>query len=192
MKKSAFLFYFLIIFAGSSYSQNIESYDLQLLVMGMLKDYKMEYSKSHDATFLIVGKRISTDKLSTKDSIEVNNVMKKNVWNARSKKHFAQLLDKYNTYKTDTVIVKPEDSIRHKVDDFVKNWSDLKRNVETNPDKNIGLDGYTLRLSLESKLIDYEDINVRNPDSHYYPEIFELITEIENYYKRSVKDPVLD
>jgi len=192
MKKKALLLYFILIYAISGYSQKIESYDLQLYFMGMLKDYKMEYNKSQNETAIIASKRISTLRMNKKDSLEAYNIMKTKKNDSQAKKRFAQILDNYNEYKSDTIIVKSGNSIELKVDDFVKNWNHLKKDIEANPDKNIGLDGYTVRLSLENKLMGYDEIYLRSPNKNYYPEVLKLISELENYYINESKNPVIN
>lgn len=190
MNKYALLLYLILLSFISGYAQEKKSYDLEISKNGMTKEYKINYHNINKKIFLVVNKETSIRKFSKKDSLKLMRLFK--VKFSESKNEIARIIEDYREYKSDTLVLKQDDWLVDKVNKFVENWNELKQDLEMNPDQRIILDGYTVKISLDKNHQNYEEIYAQNPTKKSHPEIFELISDFENYYKKESVNPVID
>ncbi|MCB7479830.1 hypothetical protein [Christiangramia sediminis] len=190
MNKNGLLLYLIILTFIGGYSQEKESYDLKVSYSGMIKNYKIDYHKTDKKIFLVVNKEKSTRKFTKEDRLKLMRLIE--VKTSDSKKEIAKIVENYKEYKSDTLAFEHGDLIKEKIDKFVENWDDIKQNLEINPDQRIILDGYMVKLSLEKYHQNYEDIYAHTPTLKSHPRIFELLSDLENYYKKWAENPVID
>ena len=190
MHKNTCLFFLIILTFISAYSQENESYDLQISFLGMAKNHKIDYLKNHEKILLIVKKQTSIRKFSKVDSVKLIRLLQAKT--SDSKKELVKILEDYKEYKSDTLVLKQDDLIINKVDTFVRNWNKIKKDLDMNPDKRIIIDGYTVKLSLAQNHQNHEIIFVRAPTKKSHSKIYTLISDLENYYKNEIKNPIID
>ncbi|MCH4824639.1 hypothetical protein ML462_15805 [Gramella lutea] len=189
MKKNRLLFYFMILTFICGYGQKNDSYELTLYNSKIDKKYKIDYRKTDKKTFLVVNKETSIQKFSKADSLKLFRLIK--IETPEAKKEFSRIIESYKEYKSDTLLIKSKD-LENRIDDFVENWNNLKEDLEKNPDQRLILDGYMIKLSLEKEHKNYEEIYAQTPTKKSHPKIFDLISDLETFYKKESKNPVID
>jgi hypothetical protein len=190
MKIKSLLIYAILLSFISGYSQEEDSYEIKLLFSGMIKNYKIDYHRSENSTIMVVSKDTSTSTISEKDYLKMKKLIIENKKDATRK--VIQIAESHKKYKTDTLNLKPENSIEKTVDNFVENWERIKSELELNPDKRLVLDGHSVVIFLKTNQLNYEQISARTPTVTSHPEIFELISKMEAYYKNKSKNPLID
>ena len=189
MKKNGPIFYLMMFTFICGYGQENGSYELKLYNDKIDKKYKIDYRKNERKTFIIANKEISIKKFSTADSLKLFRLIE--IGTPEAKKEFSKIIEDYKEYKSDTLVIKSED-LKNRINEFVENWNNLKRDLEANPDQRLILDGYLVKLSLEKYQQKYEEIYAQTPTEKSHPQIFKLISDLENYYKKESKNPVID
>lgn len=190
MKKIHFVLFMILLYIHIGYSQEKESYHLELAFTGMIKNYKIAYKKSDNNGMLVVSKAAPNMNFSRKDSLKLLQVLKSK--DPGMREQLAKLMEDNTKYNRDTLFIRSSDSLATTVDHFVNNWKNLKKELELNPDKRIILDGHTVKLSLQENSREYEEIYVSAPTAESHPVIFQLISTLEAYYKKETLDPLIN
>lgn len=190
MNKKGLLLYLMMFTFICGFSQKKESYNLELYNSRKDIKYKIDYQKTNNNIFLVVSKETSIRKFSKIDSLKIFRLIETK--SSDSKKEIAKIIENYKEYKSDTLVIESGDFIEEKIDEFVENWNDLKVDLKLNPDQRIILDGYWVKLSLETNHQKYEEIYAQTPTEKSHPTIFKLIADLENYYRKNSKNPVID
>ncbi|SKC00208.1 hypothetical protein SAMN05660903_03749 [Salegentibacter salinarum] len=169
--------------------QEEEQYDLRIFFTNY-KNYKIAYQKSEKNTQIIIHKEISRTNISNSDYLKMKKIVTEEENDGLRK--LIQIGENYREYETDTLIIKNGSSIVEIVDNFVENWERNKSHQESYPENRLILDGYGLIIFLKKNNITYESISVRTPTAQSHPEIFELYSKIESFYKKNAKKPVIE
>jgi hypothetical protein len=181
----------LVISCMTGYSQDRPEYRLILDFAGMIKTYKFEFLRSESQNLIIASKaKPGHLPMSKNDSLAFVKLFEK-----PEKKDFMELIgivEKYKEYEIDTLIINRDNSILNLSDSFAQDWKKTKERLELTADKRIILDGYTVKISLVRNQADTQVISAKSPSSQSDPQIFQLISELETFYRRNSKNPVIN
>lgn len=156
----------------------------------MMKNKKIYYQKSEKNSRIIVSRLVSSSTSSEKDYLKMKEVILENKKDALRK--VIQIAERYKKYESDTLYIKSGNSLEKTVTSFVQNWERIKNNMESNPDERIILDGYGVVIFLKTNELNYDHISAGTPSTTSHPEIFNLISKIEGFYKSEANNPILE
>ena len=172
------------------YSQADFDYDLKLDFYGMLKNYQIELLREQDKNQIIARKVKDKKPFSKRDSLRLNELLSNPI--KAQREEIGVLIEKYKEYDSDTLEIKNDDSFLNIADSFVDKWDVMSNALKSYPDKRIVLDGYTVKISLINKEGDEKTLYAINPSAGGYPEMYELITALEDTYLNESKNPIIN
>ena len=171
------------------YSQVNKDYQLNLKFYGMNKNYSFDISKSRNKVLIIASKPKENINLNKNDSLRISVLIKEN--SPKAKKEFIEIIERNKEYLTDTLKVKPNDSLIILMDSFIKDWNEIREKLKNNQDNRIILDGYSVEISLKKDMGKTENIYVRTPTHISHEKINSFISTLLNFYNEESLYPIL-
>ena len=173
----------------SGFSQEKESFKLNLSYTGF-KNYNIVIKNYEENVMMIVSKPHATNFSKESDVVEIRRLLE--IRSEKSIKKASKIIENNTEYNRDTLIIPNGNPVINYVNDLIDNWNKIENNSKVDPDKRLIMDGYSLRLSLMKNQHNSGDIYARSPTKESHPEIFELISDLEKYYKKESKKPVIN
>lgn len=169
--------YFILLFFISGFSQEKESIRLKFSYSGT-KTHNIEIKIHKENATMIVSKPYAVN-ISKNDRLEIVRLLKIKSKNSIMRAH--NIIENNTKYYRDTVIIQSGNPLMYHVNDLIENWKKIENILKARPDKII-LDGYRVKITLMKKEYNSKIIYAISPTKESDPEIFELISELEEYY----------